>query len=234
MLSVVCFKWKPASRYRSTFTAASVNVLKRMVDRHYAPPHRFVCVTDDAKGLDAGIEAVPLWNDYATVPSPHGAHQPSCYRRLKMFSKEIEAVVGSRFVCLDLDTVIVNDMAPLWDRPEDFIAWQEQNPKNYYNGSMWMLRTGTRAKVWEDFNPQSPMIAHRAGHFGSDQSWMSYSLGPHEAKWTTKDGVYSYNVHLRDKTRTLPENARVVMWHGGRDPWGPDGQALPWVREHYR
>ncbi len=228
------FKWKAPARYRSVFTAQSVNVLKRMVDRHYAPEHRFLCITDDPKGLDEGIEAVPLWNDYASIPSPHGGNNPSCYRRLKLFSKEIADIVGPRFVCLDLDTVITGDLAPLWDRDEDFVGWEEQNPKNYYNGSMLLLRTGTRPKVWEDFTPKSPAEAFRAGHFGSDQAWLSYKLGPHEAKWTRDDGVYSYNSHLRDKATTLPANAKVVMFHGGRDPWGPDAQRLAWVREHWR
>lgn len=235
MLSVVTFKWTPAPHYRSTFTSEVVNVLQRMVARHYQAPHRFVCITDDAAGLDPAVEAVPLWTDYAEIPSPNGGHNPSCYRRLKMFSREIAEIVGPRFVCLDLDTVIVNDVRPLWDRPEDFVVWGETNPRSYYNGSMWLLRTGTRTKVWEDFDPRtSPQQAFAAGKFGSDQGWLSHCLGKGEATWTREDGVYSYNVHLRRPPVPLPPSARIVMFHGGTDPWSPEAQRLSWVREHWR
>jgi len=235
MLSVVTWFWKPPATYRSQFSVTHVNVLRSMVARHYTAPHRFVCVTDSPKGLDTGITVIPDWKDFATLQSPHGGHNPSCYRRLRAFAPDIDAVFGKRFVSLDLDTVITGDLTPLWDRPEDFVAWGETNPKSFYNGSMFLLRAGTRAKVWDSFDPKrSPLEAKSAGKFGSDQGWLSYCLGKGEATWTTADGVYSYNVHLRNKSTTLPANARIVMFHGSRDPWGPEGQSLSWVREHWR
>ena len=105
--NVVCFKWAPPQGYRSTFTSATVNTLRAMVARHFHVEHRFLCVTDDATGLDPAIEVVPLWDDFAQVRNPHGGHQPSCYRRLKVFARDIATILGDRFVCLDLDTVIV-------------------------------------------------------------------------------------------------------------------------------
>lgn len=235
MLSVVTWLWKPAPLYRSKFSAEHVNVLRRMVARHYPEPHRFLCVTDMPKGIDSDVDVVPAWNDFAQIPSPHGGHNPSCYRRLRAFAPGVDAVLGERFVSLDLDTVITGDLAHLWNRPEDFVAWGETNPKSFYNGSMFLLRAGTRTKVWEQFDPKrSPDAAKAAGKFGSDQGWLSYCLGKGEATWTTKDGVYSYNVHLREKTTTLPANARIVMFHGSTDPWSQAAQQLTWVREHYQ
>jgi hypothetical protein len=43
------------------------------------------------------------------VPSPCGARQPSCYRRLKAFSAEAARCSAPRFVSLDLDCVITGD-----------------------------------------------------------------------------------------------------------------------------
>jgi hypothetical protein len=210
-------------------------VLRRMVQRHYDRPHRFICVTDDPCGLEPDIEIVPMWQDLATVPSPHGGRNPSCYRRLKAFSVEAEQWFGDRFVSLDLDTVVVGDLVPVFDRPEPFVIWGETNPKSFYNGSMWMMTAGARRQVWETFQPRtSPQMAKRAGKFGSDQGWISHCLGKGEATWGRQHGVYSFRVHLDNGAKPLPADARVVMFHGGTDPWSARAQQLAWVREHYR
>lgn len=237
MLTVVTWKWPSPRGYRSTFGPETVNVLRRMVARHYTAPHRFVCVTNEPQGLDAEVEVVSDRADFAGLPSPHGGRNPSCYRRLRLFAPDAAATFGERFVSLDLDCVLTGDVRPLWDRAEDFVAWGDTNPMkgSHYNGSMILLRAGTRAQVWTAFDPQrSPARSLRAGCFGSDQGWISYCLGPGEAKWSTKDGVYSFRVHLTGK-RQLPANAKVVMFHGHVDPWLANvRREYPWVREHYQ
>lgn len=231
--TVVCFKWRPARGYRSTFTSASVNTLRSMVQRHYPALCRFVCVTDDPKGLDVGIEAVPLWDDFAKVKNPHGSHQPSCYRRLKVFAPEARDWFGERFVCMDLDVVVTGDLRPVFNRPEDFVIWGDTDRRSWYNGSMFMMTAGARRQVLEDFDPRtSPRQALQAGRFGSDQGWISHKLGPGEAMWGRGDGVYSYRVHIQP-TGQLPSDARLVMFHGRIDPWSPRAQSYRWVREHY-
>lgn len=234
MLTICCFKWH-VPHYRSHFGPQTVNVLRAMVRRHYRDPYEFVCVTDDPVGIDPDIRIVPLWSDFATVRSPYGTHQPSCYRRLKLFSLEAKTLIGERFVCLDLDTVIVDDMRPVWNRSEDFVIWNEIDPRSYYNGSMFLLTAGAREQVWTKFDPKtSPQRAKDAGRFGSDQGWISYILGPDEAKWTVTDGVYSYRAHIQRGDGQLPANARITMWHGSLDPWSAYAQNIPWVRQHYR
>ena len=234
MISVVTWKWKPAAGYRSKFGPENVNTLAAMVARYYRKPHRFICVTDEPAGIDSRIEVVPLWEQFSELKNPSGPANPSCYRRLRMFSKDAEDFFGPRFVSLDLDCVIAGDLSPLWDRPEDFVAWSDTNPRTHYNGSMMLLKAGTRTPIWDEFDPRtSPNAAKRAGHFGSDQAWISYRLGSGEATWGTRDGVYSYRNHLRG-ANSLPANARVVMFHGQIDPWSPQAQRLPWVRKFYR
>jgi hypothetical protein len=236
VLTIATFKWTPQPGYRSTFAPSAVNVLKRMIDRHYAPPHRVVCITDDPAGLDPGIDVLPLWNDYAHVPSPQGGKNPSCYRRLRVFAPEMAEILGPRFVVLDLDVVIVADVAPLWDRPEDFVIWGDTHPTTAYNGSMLLMTAGARRQVWDRFDPiASPKAATAAGCWGSDQGWISYCLGPGERRWSRADGVYSFRNDLRGSNghrALLPENARMVMFHGNVDPWA-GGQDIPWVRRHW-
>lgn len=235
-LTIVTWRWKPPPGYRSTFGPETVNVLRRMIDRHYPDPHRFLCVTDDPAGIDPEVEIVPAWNDFAHVPSPHHGHnKPSCYRRLRAFAPDIGTVFGPRFVSMDLDCVIVGDMRPVWNRPEPFVIWGHTNRRTAYNGSMMLLTAGARRQVWETFNPQtSPAKARAAANFGSDQAWISYCLGPKEKMWSTEDGVYSYSLDVLRYGGRLPLNARIVFMHGPHDPWDAELQRLAWVQEHYR
>lgn len=234
--TVVCWKWAPKPGYRSTFGPDTVNVLRSMVRRHYPHPHRFVCVTDDPGGIDRGIEIIPAWNDYADVPSPHGGKNPSCYRRLRLFHPDAAQWFGQRYVSLDLDVVITGDLTPLWHRSEECVFWGDTNPQpnSHYNGSMMLLTAGARPQVWNDFNPKtSPDESLNAKAWGSDQGWISYKLGCREAKWKREDGVYSFRNDVKMQ-RTLPDNARMVIFHGAHDPWEHPASQLPWVQRHYR
>jgi hypothetical protein len=236
MISFVTWLWHTPG-YRSTFEASAVNTLFAMVDRHYPAPHRNICVTNFPKGIDATIEIVPDREDFAGVTNPNGRQNPSCYRRLRVFAPDAGQTFGPRVVSMDLDLVIVGDLRPLVDRPEDFVIWgQSDFPKRqFYNGSLWMLRTGSRTQVWTRFDPRnSPHQTKRAGHRGSDQGWFSYILGRNEATWGNRDGVYSWRVHLAPKGGGLPANAAVVSFHGRTDPWSYDMQHHAWIREHYR
>ena len=240
MITFVTFKWHAPAGYRSTFKGEHVDTLRRMIARHYPHPHRFLCITDDPDGItEPDVEIYELWEDLAYIPNPSGRKNPSCYRRLRLFANtpEYREWLGDRFVCLDLDTVITGDLTPLLHRPEDFVCWGDTNPRNPYNGSFWMLRTGSRPQVWEDFDPiHTPNRTKRAGFFGSDQAWLALCLGPDEARWTREDGVYSFrNEILRSQSRRLPEDARVIFFHGRYDPWDAETRRIcPWVEEHYR
>jgi hypothetical protein len=136
---------------------------------------------------------------------------------------------------MDLDTVIVADVTTLFDRPEDFVIWGESDfPKTtWYNGSLWLLTAGSRRQVWETFNTGSPLLTRRANARGSDQGWISYVLGPKEATFGRQDGVYSYRKDILKMDGVLPENARIICFHGKVDPWAPEGQVWPWVQEHW-
>lgn len=234
-LTFVSWRWQSPVGYRSVFTPDTVYALRDMIARHYAKPHRFVCVTDQPELL-LGIETIPMWEFGAAIPSPFGRHNPSCYRRLRVFAPDAGKLFGERLVSIDLDTVIVRDVTPLFDRPEDFVIWGESDfSKQWYNGSVWMLRTGTRPQVWTQFDPEtSPERTRLAGARGSDQGWISYVLGKGEATWGRKDGIYSFRKHIFSQPGCpLPDDARLVAFHGHVDPWSYRAQQFKWVRDHY-
>ena len=217
-----------------------------MLKRHYPNPHRFLCVTDtphEITRIDRTIETVELWKEYADLVSPHGAHNPSCYRRLRLFAPDAARVFGDvDLVSLDLDTVIVRDVAPVFDRPEEFVAFGETDPRSHYNGSFMKLRAGTRPQVWERFAADPEGMREKAkgdGRFGSDQGIVSYVLQDEDRNrtepiWGPKDGVYSFRVHLGSGKHPLPGDARLISFHGGIDPWDVRAQRLQWVKRHYQ
>jgi hypothetical protein len=228
MLSVVTFKWHKEG-YRANFTAEHVHTLRDMVARHYRKPHRFICVTDDPTGLDC--ETIPIWDDFREVPNPTGGGRPSCYVRLKLFSKQMAKLVGKRHVCLDLDCVITGDLEPIFDRPEPIVIYQNPQRAWPYNGGLWLMNTGCRDKVYKDFDPvESPRITHERGYRGSDQAWISHKI-PGEAVFNEDDGVYWF-AHLRPKS-VLPDNARMVFFTSDTAPWTKK-QDYKWIAKHYR
>jgi diadenosine tetraphosphatase ApaH/serine/threonine PP2A family protein phosphatase len=236
LLSVVCWKWQPMAGYRSKFGAEHVNTFARMVRRHLHIPHEIVCVTDNSKGIAEDIRIVPLWSDFSQLASPHGGLNPSCYRRLRAFAGDMRWTLGERFVSVDLDVVIVDDVTPLWDRPEPFVIWGDQLRGTPYNGSMWMMDAGARSQVFNAFDPHtSPKKTLAAKLLGSDQAWISYILGPGEKTWTKNDGVLAFRTDIRRNHGKLPAGARIVFFQGNIDPWNPIATKLsPWIKEHYR
>lgn len=244
MLDVVTWKWRPSRPYRTQFRSEHVNVLKNRVRECLSMPHRFSCITDDPRGLDPDIRAIPIWDTYADIPNPSNPQNPSCFRRLRMYAAEARTLIGERIVSIDIDMVPTGELRPLFDRPEDFVIWGGQSmdgkpsgvPYCWYNGSMQLLTAGSRQQVWEQFDPAtSPAAANRARCRGSDQGWIAYVLGYGEAKWTTDDGVYSFKNHILSAGGVLPQNARMVAFHGKHNPWDADVQAAhAWVRRHWR
>lgn len=234
MIDFVAFKWKPNFRYRSQFLPKHVNVLYNMIGKHYKGEWRFTLITDDATGIDPRIRIIPLWDDYANLDNPSAPKRgPSCYRRLKVFKADANEWLGQRIMLIDIDCVIVDDITPVVERPEDFVIWGDTNKNTPYNGSLILFNAGARAKLWDEFHPtKSPAATRKRGYYGSDQAWISHCLGTGEAKFGPADGVYSYRNEV--KGEKLPKGARIVVMHGAVDPWSPQAQRLAWVKQHWK
>lgn len=134
--------------------------MARMVRRHYSKPHRFICFTDQVPIVthyvsdDVPYALAPLWSDYADLPHPCGQHNPSCYRRLRLYSNWARERIGPRIVQIDLDMVITGDLRPLWDRPDAFAFWSDQlNRHGRINGAMQLITPGLRDDIWSAFDP---------------------------------------------------------------------------------
>lgn len=239
--SVVCWLWNdPAinSNFKTReFRPQHVNILQRMIARHLPQPHRFICISDDANGLDTKVEWLRTPNaaiEVGKLRSPEGHRFPSCYRRLWAFSKDAALLLGDRALFLDIDLVVTNDLTPIFNNyPGDFVGWQpyrDWGKKLRFGGGLYLMKLGTRTNVWESFRGERSIRAAREqGYRGSDQAWISYMLAETDSRFGLEAGLYS----IRDLNRhqQLPKDARIVQFNGNCKPWQSH---LDWVKQHWR
>ena len=98
MQTVICIKW--GTRYGSDY----VNRLFSMVKRNTKNPTRFVCFTDDATGVDQGVEIRPLPS--INIPD-HVSWTP--WRKLSLWQNPLEDLSGD-LLFLDLDLVVTGNL----------------------------------------------------------------------------------------------------------------------------
>ena len=211
-LTVACLKW--GTRYSADY----VNILHDMVRRHLSRPHRFVCLTDDAKGLDC--EAMPI------VPN-----LPTWWGKLTLFRHPIPG----RVLFLDLDTVIVGNIDGFAAYDGPFCVVRPFYRDWGFNSSIMSIAPNFGHHIWERFavNPQAAIDRCRREadprwNFG-DQRWIELTVD--RADWwqdVLPGQLASYKVHCGNG---LPPEARIVCFHGKPDP---HDVAEPWVKEHWR
>lgn len=247
-ITFICWKWKQ-DNFRTTYTAEHVNIWADMVRRHYRRQARLICITDDPAGITQ-CETFPLWNDFANLRNPSGVHLPSCYRRLKIFSRAVTAEMdideGAWVMSTDLDIVIVQDIETLVHKFADaaFVGWRGvgAHQPTVYNGSLFRFRAGECSFLYHEFDPAtSPAKSIADKYFGSDQSWISYRLRGTAPGWTAADGVLSYTSNLGQRSMStsnrkfLPTSAKIVSFNGKRKPWEPIvQQASPWIPRFWK
>lgn len=232
MLTICTWLWNEGFR---EYLPAHVNTLQRMVARHLDVPHRFICITDETQGFDAGVEVLqtpPEARALGRLRSPEGQRFPSCYRRLWTFSPEAVSL-GDRVLVLDIDLVVVADLKPIFDRPEEFVGWRpfrDWGHRCRFGGGIYLITPGTRTKVWTEFKGiESSKEARAAGFRGSDQAWLSYKLGQSDPYWDRASGIYSIR-DMKGTENVLPKDARLVQFNGHQKPWQSQ---LKWVKEHW-
>jgi len=233
VISVVCWMWEGPLR---TFLPRHVNALQRMVAAYLPIPHRFICVTDKSDGLSPTVEWFPTPDaarDLGLIASPEGPRFPSCYRRLWSFSDDAKAL-GDRILVIDIDLVVLRDLRRVFEPAADFVGWRpyrDWGPRDRvrFGGGIYLLRTGSRRQVWDDFQGAASIReARAAGYRGSDQAWISYKLARGtEIYWDKTFGLYS----VRDMpTGVVPNDAVLVQFNGNEKPWQ---SRLSWARNQW-
>lgn len=151
---ILCMKWG------TLYGARDVNNLAREVSRHLSRPHRFICLTDDAAGLDAAIETRPL----PRLDLPPGSRDTR-WRKLALFNRDLperlDAAPGTPTLFLDLDLVVTGGLDAFFDLPGRFCILRDDDL--------------FRAKPLRRLNPGRDRFLHMVGN----TSVFRYGLGAH-------------------------------------------------------
>lgn len=197
-----------------------VNILRDMVARclPLGYPGRFVCITDDPSGLDAGIETLPLPADLERW-----------WGKLWMFNRGLFPD-GSRMVFMDLDTVIVG-------RLDDIVGYRGQfatlhdfyTPERLGPAVMLWEAGGAAARIWDAWE-----AAGKPRNDWGDLWWINQLEGGEFARnadvlQKLLPGQFcSFKAHCRPM---YPRGTRVVCFHG--EP-RPHNAGLEWVQMAWR
>ena len=173
-----------------------VNNLAAGVRKYLQRPHRFICFTDDASGLDAGIEAMPL-PDLGLPPG----HKDSRWRKLALFRADLGGLSGTALF-LDLDLVITGGLDAFFDLPGDFFIIRDDDL--------------FRSKPLRRLHPARDAFLHSVGN----SSVFRYRIGEHsyilDAFLAAPSAATSrYEISQQFQSAQLASHGHLQYWPKG-------------------
>ncbi len=215
------------------YPVGDVARLQAMVARHLDRLHDFICLTDRsdiaAGDWPAGVRRVDI----------SGLDLAGWWGKMALFDPGIRGV--GRTIYLDLDTVVVGDLAPLaeWGGRSGSAFGICENFTQLAGHATWPCRFGScamsfapgwGARVWEDFAADRDEIMAACPR--GDQQAIEFLVPGGE--FLQDDLPAGFFLHYRDlKTHWAhpPPAASVVVFGGSHNPenYGP-----PWSRAAWR
>jgi hypothetical protein len=234
---VLCMKW--GTKYGAEY----VNRLYAMVERHLQGEFRFVCLTDNSMGVRPEVECMPL----PSLDLAPGADRG--WPKLTTFKADLHGLRGTALF-VDLDIVIVGDIAPFFEQPGEFLIIKDwKRPWRLTgNSSVYRFRIGAHADVLQHFVRNQEEVRRR---YRNEQEYLSHAMAERGrlAYWPT-EWCRSFKYHCIPfwpsnywREPVLPSTARIVIFHGEINP--PDAIAgrrnrrwrfvkpAPWVARHW-
>ncbi|WP_213322304.1 hypothetical protein [Klebsiella aerogenes] len=219
-----------------------VSVLK--VSKEFTPKHAqwlhkqlkglpSVCITD--AGTIPGVNTAPLLMDW-----------PGWWSKLELFNPEHPDIGSSDLLYIDIDTVITGDIRPLCnlDKFSMLSDFGSVDPlKAPLASGLMFIPAAEKYKAWEAFNrnPEHIISRPRVPPFHGDQGFIG-EIYPDAQRFQLlfPNQILSYkadiasapmyghdpDIYRGDNSGELPEDARIVCFHGFPRPWKT---GLKWV-----
>jgi hypothetical protein len=210
---VICMKW--GTLYGPDY----VNVLFRACKDNITGPFRFVCLTDESAGFDAGVESFPIPDLGITSYDWKKGGWP----KISVFQRDLYGLTG-RCLFVDLDTVICGSLDDMFDYPAPFVAidtgptWGKSSAdgKPVCGTGIFVFDLGSFPQIVDDFVADP--------RFRIEQLYVHDRI-PDMAFWPA-DWVMSFKYHQRRPAplgliwpprAPSPEN-RIIAFHGDPRP----------------
>lgn len=210
-INIVCMKWG------TKFGPQYVNRLYKMVEKNLTLKHRFICFTDDATGIDAGVEIMPL----PQVIFEDGPERG--WRKLGILSSSLGDLKGQALF-LDLDILILQNIDDFFKVDGEFLIIKDWDFKNYVgNSSVFRFDIGKHADVLKYFEENRFQIRKQ---FRNEQAYLSYAMMKKGIlKYWDKKWCVSFKRHCLKKfpinyfkAPELPKDAKILIFHGHPNP----------------
>lgn len=207
------------------YSVAHVNALQKQINRFCLMPHRFVCFTDaDHQTLQTrNFSYLRLQHDWS-----------GWWSKIEIFNDARFAEFrAERYVYIDLDTVIVNEIDSLINillsrNIDDFYALREVNYQGVYTdlvGSGIMAWGRGQSDIYERFleRPSDYMNEYRKG----DQEFINTMRSDFVGLQDIYQGFYSYKFTLGSDKENYPDDAHIIYFHGTPKPWEVKHKWIP-------
>ncbi len=221
--NILCMKWG------SLYSATYVNVLHSACRKAMSGDFRFVCLTDDDRGLHPEIEAHPIPDIGLLAAHWKGGGWP----KISVFKSDLYGLSG-RALFIDLDMVILRDldafftyskpfvtadMGPGWGNAEAYVPTGRFRPEP--GTSIFAFDIGAETQILDRFTAGRDRWVR-------DYKYEQQVIGFHANTmdyWP--DGwVISFKRHLRQPVglglvlppKEPPPTARVLAFHGAPRP----------------
>lgn len=234
-----CKRYVLCLKHGTKYDASYVNKLYNMVERNCTLDYEFVCLTDDAKGIDPRVKILRL---------PGGIAGWWC--KPYMFSKDLP--IQGTVLYIDLDVVIAGNIDKLftyspghWCTVRDFT--RAMRPKwHKYNSSVVRFETGQLDHVWTEFEKDKVNIQRR---FHGDQDWLYEATQNKRAMLYPDSWILSWKWEVRKSKEFAPRGIRgnrkfkyveavtprveccIAVFHGDPNPHNCED---PWVVENWK
>jgi hypothetical protein len=221
-LTVICFYWLGTRWREDDLGSTYVNKLYRGVRRNLSTPHRFVCFTNEPKGIECETR-------------PHSS--PSwlgCLPRLWQYSEE--SGLTGQVLSLDIDLIIVGSLDDLASYRGEFCVRSKFRHGHQWkaDGDVIGFKAGGYSKrLWSAF-AEDPVRVEQLTK-GMERYWIRYITKNECDRWDKwwPNQIVSYKRHIRRnklKDDVLAE-ARIVSCHGRPRPHEINAA---WIEEHWR
>lgn len=216
--TVLSIKWGTA------FSALDVNLLYRACRANTSSKLRFVCLTDDGRGLDPDIEIRDIPDIGLT---PEDWKRPGVWRKLSLYAPELHDL--GRVLFIDLDMMIFGSLDPFFGMQHGVFflntgdSWCKNPMSNHTEGgtAIFSFDPSTEGGVLEAF--QTNPAVHM-DNFHNEQDFVFAHVTC--TKFWPEGQVISFKRHLcrrygiglAQPIHPVPEGTSVIAFHGNPRP----------------